>query len=490
MSHITKRFPGVLALDKADIDLFKGECLALLGENGAGKSTLMKILGGIYYADEGEITLNGNPVEIPDVHTSKALGISIIHQELILVPNMTIAENIFLGQELMVNHLKGIDKKTMLEKSQNILDSFKLGIKADMKIGNLSVAQQQMVEIAKALSTKADIIVMDEPTAALTHQETEKLFSMVDELKEKGISIIYISHRMEELFRVTDRVTVMRDGKTVGTHITADVSRKELISLMVGRTLDKFFIKETNFSSETVMQVSQLTQNGVLSDISFSLKKGEILGIAGIVGAGRTELAQVIFGIHKADSGIIQKDGRNITITSPSDAIANGITLVPESRKEQGLFLQETVRYNVTIQVLKEFMQKLIFNRRREREISDRAVKQLSIRTGTDQQFVLELSGGNQQKVVISKWLATNPEILIMDEPTRGIDVGAKAEIYSIMNDLTKKGVSIIMISSDLPEILNMSDRILVMYQGMITGEINQKDATQEKVMHYATGGK
>lgn len=485
---IVKTFPGVKALQGVNLDIYPGECHALLGENGAGKSTLIKILAGIHRQDAGDIILDGKKIKIPDVHSSKKLGISVIHQELILVPYMTITENIFLGQELKQNILF-IDKKVMKKEAQEVLDKFNLNLSADQHVASLSIAQQQMVEIAKALSVDARIIIMDEPTAALTNRETDQLFLLVEKMKMKNIAIIFISHRMDELYKLSEKITVIRDGQYIGTCITKETNRKDLIAMMVGRSLEDFYQKKTHKKGNVILQVNKLNRSGVLKDISFSLKKGEILGLSGIVGAGRTELARALFGIDTIDSGEILIDGKLVFINKPGDAMNLDIGFVPEDRKRQGLFLQETLGFNISIQSLKGCFRLIQFSKKIENRIIQNGIKSLSIKSYSKKQKISELSGGNQQKAVIAKWLARHPDILILDEPTRGIDIGAKTEIYKIISSLAASGVAIIMISSELPEILNMSDRILVMYKGQITGELAGSEATQEKIMHYATGG-
>lgn len=485
---IEKTFPGVKALTGVDLDIYPGECHALLGENGAGKSTLIKILAGIHREDAGEILLNGTPVTINSVHKSKNLGISVIHQELILVPYMTIAENIFLGQELKKNRLF-IDKETMLKEAQIVLNKFNLDLSASQNVATLSIAQQQMVEIAKALSVDARIIIMDEPTAALTNRETDQLFDLVEQMKMRNIAIIFVSHRMDELYAITEKVTVIRDGKYIGTCITKHTARKDLISMMVGRSLEDFYQKRTHQLGDVILEVKNLNRKGVLNNINFSLRQGEILGLSGIVGAGRTELARVLFGIDKIDSGKIFIDEIEVSITKAEDAMDLGMGFVPEDRKKQGLFLQESLGFNISIQSLKKCIPWIQFSKRTENEIIHKGIESLSIKAVSPEQKVSQLSGGNQQKAVIAKWLARKPRIIILDEPTRGIDVGAKREIYKIISDLAASGVAIIMISSELPEVINMSDRILVMYKGSITGEVTKDEATQEKIMHFATGG-
>jgi ribose transport system ATP-binding protein/inositol transport system ATP-binding protein len=491
MKNIHKKFPGVHALKGIDLNIKKGEVHALLGENGAGKSTLMKILGGIYSKTEGEIFINGKEAVINNVHDSQGYGVSIIHQELCLAPNMTVAENIFLGREKMKKgFFKFVDTNKHNDKAQTILDSLGLEFKPTDLVSSLSLAQQQMVEIAKALSINAELIVMDEPTAAISKKEVEMLFKMIEELRSKNISIIYISHRMEELFKITDRITIMRDGEYIGTEVTKKTTHDRLVAMMVGRELKDLYKRSVHEKGETVLEVKNVSQKGVLQNINFSLKKGEILGLSGIVGAGRTELAEVLFGIRKCDEGEIIIENNKTAINNPSDAMKRGIALVPEDRKAQGLVLQETVGYNITLTVLDKFIRGINVDKSIEDELIHKYIKELSIKTPSKDQKVKNLSGGNQQKIVIAKWLATSPKVLILDEPTRGVDIGAKSEIYAIISALARAGVAIIMISSELPEIINMSDRVLVMANGKITGNITDKsEINQEKIMYYATGG-
>jgi ABC-type sugar transport system ATPase subunit len=489
MEDIHKRFPGVYALNGVNFELRFGEVHALLGENGAGKSTLIKVLAGIYSVDEGSIYIKGKKCDIDSVKTSQANGISVIHQELCLVPYMTVSENIFLGREKLKGKFKYVDRNEQNKKAQEILNSLGLDIKATDMIAKLSVAQQQMVEIAKALSVDSEIIVMDEPTSSLTEKEVDMLFKTIDNLKKKNISVIYISHRMEEFYKITDRITVMRDGRYIGTKETKTVTTDELIAMMVGRELKDLYIRNFHEFGEKVFEVKNLSRNNVLNDISFSLNKGEILGVSGLVGAGRTELARAIFGVDSFKSGKVIIEGKEITINSPQDAMDNGIVLVPESRKEQGLILIKSVGYNITLCVLNEFMKTFSNDKQKENNIISDYISKLSIKTPSAEQLVGNLSGGNQQKIVIAKWLATKPKVLILDEPTRGVDVVAKSEIYSIIDMLANQGVSIIMISSDLPEVMNMSDRVMVMYRGEVMGVLERKEFTQERIMKLATGG-
>jgi len=488
MKNVNKQFPGVYALKDVNFELEKGEVHALLGENGAGKSTLMKVLGGIYSIDKGEIYIEGEKVEVKSVKDAQTLGISIIHQELVLVPYMTVAENIYLGREL-TGTSRLVNKKVMIREAQKLLDSFQLKIRSSSLVAELTVAQQQMVEIIKAISFNAKILVMDEPTSSLTEKEVEFLFSTIRSLKKKAVGIVYISHRMSELFEISDRITVMRDGQYIGTKITQNTDKDELISMMVGRELTNYYTRTYNEPGETILEVKNLTREGILKDISFNIKKGEILGVAGLMGAGRSEVMRAIFGLDPIDSGEIFIEGKKVDIKDPNDAMRYGIALVPENRKEEGLFLIQSVKFNATLKVLDKFIKFIKVNKKVENDIVNKYVEKMSIKTPSTEQLVGNLSGGNQQKVVIARWLATDPKVLILDEPTRGVDVGAKAEIYLIMNELVNSGVSIIMISSELPEIINMSDRVLVMCNGSISCNLARGELTQEKIMHYATGG-
>ena len=488
MTGVNKSFPGVNALQDVNFELQAGEVHALLGENGAGKSTLMKILGGIYTIDEGKIFVNGEEVQINDVKDAQKNGISIIHQEIVLVPYISIAENIFLGRELL-SPLGLIDKAAMFKKAQELLDAFQLNISSNTLISKLTVAQQQMVEIIKAVSFNSNIIVMDEPTSSLSEKEVKFLFETIRNLKAKGVGIVYITHRMSELFQISDRITVLRDGLYIGTALTKETTLDKLISMMVGRELNNYYVRDyRERSARAVLKVENLSKKNVLYNASFELFEGEILGFAGLVGAGRSELMKCIFGLDRFDSGDIYVDGEKVTIKNPNDAIVNRIVYVTENRKQEGLFLDRTVQYNITIKVLNEFMRFLQVNSAAEKEIAGRYINELSVKTPSPLQIVRNLSGGNQQKVLISRWLATKPKILILDEPTRGVDVGAKAEIYAIINRLALEKVSIIMISSELPEVINMSDRIAVMYNGKVTKVLEREEFTQEMIMQFATG--
>jgi ABC-type sugar transport system ATPase subunit len=485
MRHIAKTFPGVRALKDVSFDLREGEVHALLGENGAGKSTLIKILGGIYKPDEGDILIEGGGVSIRSVLDARANGISVIHQELVLVPEMTVAENIFLGREFMKGGF--VDGQTMVRETGKVLESLELSIDPAVKVGTLTIAQQQMVEIAKAMSFNSRILVMDEPTSSLSSREVDALFDNIGKLKAKGVGIIYISHRMAELFRISDRVTVLRDGEYIGTVNTVETDNDSLIAMMVGRRLTSYYSRTYHALPEKVLEVRKLGDGRFLREVSFELRAGEILGFAGLVGAGRSEVMKCVFGVAPYTEGEILIDGSPARIGSPADAMRRGIALVPESRKKEALFMQQDVKYNISIKVLREFIRGVIVNKRKEEAIADRYIGEMSIKAPSSAQIVENLSGGNQQKVVIGRWLATKPKILILDEPTRGVDVGAKAEIYAIMNELTRNGVAIVMISSELPEILNMSDRVVVMCNGTITGSLDRDEMSQERIMRLAT---
>ncbi|WP_038080337.1 sugar ABC transporter ATP-binding protein [Treponema socranskii] len=486
MNHIHKRFPGVYALNDVSFDLYAGEVHALLGENGAGKSTLIKILGGIYRKDEGSIAIAGISSNIDSVSDARKNGISIIHQELVLVPQLTVYENIFLGREI---HKKTgfSDPQAMIEKCNEALHSFGIDLPVTERVCNLTIAQQQLVEIAKAVSFSARIIVMDEPTSSLTSTDVKKLFATIRTLKEKGIGIIYISHRMSELYEIADRVTVMRDGRYIATKKISETKNDELISLMVGRSLGNFYSRShTARSKEPILHVENLTTKKV-KNISFDLYKGEVLGFGGLVGCGRTETMLALFGIDKKISASIELEGVKLPKRyNPFDLIKKGFALVPENRRDEGLFPVMSVEYNMTLKVLKKFISGISYNKEKEDAIYEDFVKELSIKVAHRDTKISALSGGNQQKVIIASWLAAVPKVLILDEPTRGIDVGAKSEIYQIMNELTDQGVSIIMISSDMPELINMSDRVIVMCDGKITGTLEQNEISQENIMHYA----
>jgi ABC-type sugar transport system ATPase subunit len=484
MKNIHKRFPGVYALNNVDFELKSGEIHALLGENGAGKSTLIKILGGIYRADEGDIFVDGEKKEITNVFDAQKNGIAIIHQELVLVPYMTVAENIYLGREPMKG--KFIDKEKMNAETLKLLKTYNMHFTPQTQIAELTIAQRQMVEIVKAVSYNSKILVMDEPTSSISDKEVNFLFGIMKTLTQKKVGIIYISHKMSELWQICDRVTVLRDGRLVGTEFVNKITKDELISMMVGRRLEQYYTREFQSAGKTILQAEHLCDDAMVQDVSFELHKGEILGFAGLIGAGRSETMQCIFGLKKKYTGKIWLNGEAVHFTSAVDAVEKGMALVPEDRKQEGLYHIQSVKYNSTIEVLKEFIKGVYLNKKTETGIADKYVRMMNTKTPSLNQAVGHLSGGNQQKVMIGRWLATNPSILILDEPTRGVDVGAKAEIYSIMNYLAQQGIAIIMISSELPEIINMSDRIYVMANGVVKGCIQHTDATQEAIMKFA----
>lgn len=489
MEGITKGFPGVLALNNCRFELLRGEVHALMGENGAGKSTMMKILTGVYQKDAGTITYKGQPVELTNPKAAQDAGISMIHQELNLAPDLTVAQNIFIGREPRRKLRLFLDEHALNRQVKELFERMGLDMDPSIKVSELTVAKQQMVEIAKALSYSADVLVMDEPTAALSETEIEDLFRIIRQLREGGVGIVYISHRMDEIKRITDRITVMRDGQYIDTVSTAEVTTQDIISKMVGRQIYETSKPERSVGErETVLEVKGLNQGRTLKDINFTLKKGEILGIAGLVGAGRTELARAIFGADRIQSGEIHVHGRKITIKGPHDAVRQGIGYLSEDRKRYGCVVDLDVKSNVAIASYGNFVRPWGWmSTARIREQAEEIVSRLKVKTPHVDQEVKYLSGGNQQKVVIGKWLTRDCDILIFDEPTRGIDVGAKSEIYRLLNDLTAQGKSIIMISSELPEILRMSHRILVMCEGRITGELEHEEATQESIMHLAT---
>lgn len=489
MKGIHKSFPGVKVLEDVQFSLQAGELHALMGENGAGKSTLMKILGGIYSKDSGETSVKGELYEIDSTKKATALGISIIHQELNLIPYLTVMENMFLGREFTYGRTKFVNWRKMREETAKYLSLLNITIDPGTIVEELSVGQQQMIEIAKALSTHAQILVLDEPTAALTDREIAALFEVIDSLKKQGVGMIYISHRMEEIFQISDRITVLRDGKYIGTKHTKETSMEELVRMMVGRDIHDRFPKVSIPIGAERLRVEGLSVSNKLHNISFSVRSGEILGIAGLMGAGRTELAKTLFGVDSIHQGKILVDGKETKIKRPLDAIQAGIAFVTEDRKQEGLILSLTIRENLSLPNLSKLSSAGFMNKAEEGKLSADSIAKLQIKTPHAEQVVGALSGGNQQKVVIGKWLATNPKILILDEPTRGVDIGAKKEIYDLMNQLAAQGVAIIMISSELPEVLGMSDRILVMHEGRITAELAQHEATQENIMHAATGG-
>jgi ribose transport system ATP-binding protein len=489
MEGIEKSFPGVHALSQCQFDLRAGEVHALVGENGAGKSTLMKILTGIYKKDAGRIVYKGQEVDIPNPRAAQLLGISIIHQELNLMPHLTVAQNIFIGREPRRKVPFVLDEKRINEQTEQLFSQLHLKLDPRTKVADLTVAKQQMVEIAKALSFNSDVLIMDEPTAALTEGEIEELFNTIRRLRSNGVGIIHISHRLEELKQISDRVTVMRDGRYINTVKTQEATIDQIINLMVGRVIYEATpeIPEKP-SSDAMLEVRKLKRGKVIRDVSFTLKRGEILGIAGLMGAGRTEVARAIFGADPIDSGEIYINGNRASIRSPRDAVQCGIGYLSEDRKAFGLTTDMDVETNIVLATFSRFLNMVGWvDSSKISKTAGHYVEALSIKTPSLTQKVQFLSGGNQQKVVIGKWLTADTNILIFDEPTRGIDVGAKSEIYRLLNDLAQQGKSIIMISSELPEILRMSHRIIVMCEGRITGELTGPEATQEKIMKYAT---
>ena len=489
MEGIDKTFPGVHALSDCKFELKSGEVHALVGENGAGKSTLMKILAGVYSKDAGRIFYKDREVEIPNPRAAQHLGISMIHQELNLMPHLTIAQNIFIGREPRKGINFILDDAAINDQSRDLLGTLNLALDPRTKVSDLTVAKQQMVEIAKALSFNSEVLIMDEPTAALTESEIDELFRIVRQLRDKGVGIVHISHRLEELKQISDRITTMRDGHYIDTVQTKETTIDQIITMMVGRTIYETSPEvPENTHQPVVLQVKNLNKGRVLRDVSFTLKEGEILGFAGLMGAGRTEVARAIIGADPVDSVELYINGQHVIIKSPSDAVKHGIGYLSEDRKRYGLALKMDVEANIVLAAFNKFLGMFGWiNNTKTRTTSDHLVQALSIKTPGLQQKVQNLSGGNQQKIVIAKWLCADTKVLIFDEPTRGIDVGAKSEIYKLLNELAQQGKAIIMISSELPEILRMSHRVVVMCEGRITGELSSTEATQEKIMRLAT---
>ena len=487
LREIAKHFGGVQALRGVDIRLSPGEVHALVGENGAGKSTLVKILAGIHRPDAGIMRYGGEVVELRSPTQAQALGIAVVHQEPMLFPDLNIAENIFMGRQPR-DRFGRVDWKRMYSEVDQLLASLDVALSSRTPVQGLSVAEQQMVEIAKALSLQARVLVLDEPTAALSSHEVEELFAIVKQLRERGVAILFVSHRLEEVFRIADRVTVFRDGTHIITAPIRDMNTEEIIKHMVGRELSNLFPKGEAEIGEMALEVRHLTRAGVFADVNFQVRRGEILGFAGLVGAGRTEVARVLFGIDRAESGEIWLKGKKVRIRSPQEAMDYGIAYVPEDRHAQGLVMNFSIATNITLPILQQVSRLGLVDPRKEQKIAAEHSRQLSIRSTGVEQLVNALSGGNQQKVVLSKWLATNPSVLILDEPTRGIDVGAKAEVHRIISDLASRGLAIILISSELPEVLAMADNVLVLHEGRVTGTFTRSEATQERVMFAATG--
>lgn len=484
VQNLSKSFLGVKALDNIQFGLQKGEVHALMGENGAGKSTFMKILMGLLKPDSGEIIFEGEVLKSHNVYENLQKGISMIHQEILVVPELTVAQNIFLGRE--TNYRSWLNDKAINQKAQEILDAIGIKINAQTKIKNLSIAEMQMVEIAKAISNNAKVIIMDEPTSALTDNEVMMLFKIIKDLKAKGVAIIYISHKMDEIYEITDRITVLRDGEYIATKNTNELDKNALIALMVGRQINDLFLENNSIKGESILSVKNLNKKGKFKDINFEVHAGEVLGIAGLMGAGRTEIARAIFGLDEYDSGEIIIKGNKVEIKSPEDAIKNGIGYVSEDRKALGFIPALSIKENISLSSLGNFAKTWFVNASNEHEAATRLSTDLKIKSTSINQKVMTLSGGNQQKVVIGKVLLTAPSLVILDEPTRGIDIGAKFEIYKLINQLTDKGIAVIMISSELPEILGMSDRIMVLSKGKQTALLSKQEATQEKIMQYA----
>uniref|UniRef100_UPI00404951AF sugar ABC transporter ATP-binding protein n=1 Tax=Daejeonella sp. TaxID=2805397 RepID=UPI00404951AF len=484
VKDLNKSFSGIKALDSIQFDLYPGEVHALMGENGAGKSTLMKILMGLILPDSGSINFNGEFIENMDVHKMLQKGISMIHQEILMVPELTVAQNIFLGREF-----KGrfwVDEHQIDQRSQEILNLIGLDLNVQTKAKQLSIAEMQLIEIAKAISNHAKVIIMDEPTSALSDKECELLFKIINDLKSKGVAIIYISHKLKEIFQIADRITVLRDGKYITTKNTNELDKNSLISLMVGREIENLFASDSRVPSNVILEVNGITKKGKFENIKFQVHAREVLGIAGLMGAGRTEIARAIFGLDKIDSGEILLKGHKIEIRSPKDAIEQGIAYVSEDRKALGFIPELSVIENITLSNLKNYSKRGFIQTKKETKVSSQMAGDLKIKAAGLKQKVINLSGGNQQKIVIAKALLTSPALLILDEPTRGIDIGAKHEIYKLINQLANNGLAVIIISSELPEILGMSDRILVLSKGKQTAILNKQEASQEKIMHYA----
>ncbi len=489
MEGISKSFPGVQALQEVNFEVSKGEVHALVGENGAGKSTLMKVLTGAQKPDEGQIFLRGEEVDINSPSDSQELGISMIHQELSLIPYLTVGKNVYLGREPRRSIPGFVDWKTLYLQTQELLDQLNLDVKARADVSDLSIAQQQMVEVAKALSLDADLIAMDEPTSSLTDKETEILFEVMRRLREQGVAIIFITHRLEEVFEVSDRITILRDGRHIATAPTAELSQNKVVQLMVGREMDNMYPFSETEQRGVVLQTTDLHDGHELHGVSLELHGGEILGVAGLIGAGRTALAETLFGLRQATAGEIKIAGEALKLRSPKQAIKQGLGFVPEDRKLQGLFLNMAVRENITISSTSLVSNFGFLSSVKANALAGDHVEKLDIRTPGLRQRVRNLSGGNQQKVVIARWLTLKPQVLILDEPTRGVDVGAKAEIHGLMRQLAQEGVAVLMISSELPEVIGVSDRIIVMHEGRVTGRFHRNDASQDAIMHAATGG-
>lgn len=486
MVGISKSFGSNRVLENVNLKLKKGEVLSLLGENGAGKSTLMKILGGIYSSDGGEIYIDGEKKNMKSAAISQECGVRIIHQEIILVPHRTIAANIYLGREPKTS-LGLIDYKRMVADAKKVMDEYDIDLNPNQHISKLSIGQQQQVEIVKAISANAKIVVMDEPTSSLTEKETLILFKIIRKLKKNGVGIIYISHRIEELFEICDHVMVLRDGVAVDTLKISETNKDQLVSLMVGRKLEKYYVRTQHELQGEALKVRNLSHKKFFRNINFDVNYGEIIGFSGLMGAGRSEVMKTIFGVLERTSGSVFLEGKELQINCPTDAMQVGIAYVPENRKTEGLVLMNNVKFNIGIANLGKLIKGIHVDHKTWNTIVDEYISSLHIKVSSPQQITGRLSGGNQQKVVLGKWLSRNPKVIILDEPTRGIDVGSKAEIYEIINELAGRGVAVILVSSDLPEIINMCDRVYVMAEGRITGELTSAEVTQETIMHFST---
>lgn len=490
MKGISKAFSGNQVLENVDFEILPGEIHALMGENGAGKSTLMKILTGIYKRDAGTIRIKSEEVNFQNPKEAEQAGIAVIHQELNIIPQLSVAENMFLGKDLTSRYFGIVKLKEMKEKTIEYLNRLGIDIDPTIEAGKLSVGQQQMIEIARAVAANTEVLIMDEPTAALTDREIETLFTVITNLKKQDVGVVYISHRMEEIFRICDRISVLRDGSFIGVRTISETNFDEIVKMMVGRQLGERFPNRNTEPGSVLLEVKHLSVKGAFEDISFTVRKGEIVGFAGLMGAGRTEIMETLFGYRKKDKGKVFIDNKEVKITNPFQAIDNGIGFITEDRKSEGLVLHLSVRENFSLPNLARISDKSVISKKREISFVDDLIEKLHVKTANRELPVKSLSGGNQQKIVIGKWIGIKPKILILDEPTRGVDVGAKKEIYLLMNELTKQGVAIIMVSSELPEILGMSDRIFTISEGKLTATFLRGEADQEKIMQAATGGK
>ncbi len=488
IKEVTKYFPGIKALDGVHLTIRPGEVHALIGENGAGKSTLVKILTGVYFPTSGEVLLDGNPVDFKNAIDAQVAGIAAIHQEASMFPELSVTENIFMGHHITNPKTKKIDWKEMKNQTRDLLKRMELDINPDSLVKNLGVAQRHMVEIAKALSLDARVVIMDEPTSALTLREVEDLYKIVRQLKSEGKAIIFISHKFDEIFEICDYFTVLRDGQYIGEGSVAESSVNEIIRMMVGRSLDQLFPKTDAAIGDTILSVKNLSQSGFFKDVSFDLRRGEILGFFGLIGAGRSEVMRTIFGIDKGSGGSVELNGKKVNITNPRAAMKHRIAFVPEDRQSQGVILQMSITKNITLPQIHELSKMFVIDSKTEKQVANEAGERMEIKAAGYHVDADTLSGGNQQKVVLAKWLATDPEILILDEPTKGIDVATKAAVHEFVSAMAAKGLAVILVSSELPEVMGMSDRIIVMHEGVITAEFEGKDADTDEIMKAATG--